>query len=113
MVCLEIPPATADQCSLAILVKSMLLLMRTAKIVYCFPNRKIERQNQTLEYYLRCFVNFEQDDWACWLPLAQFTYNRFVHSSTDVMSKWKKAAHPRPSSTRDGLKRYEIYLKIT
>lgn len=41
-----------------------------------------ERQNQTLEHYLRCYVNFEQDDWARWLPLAQFTYNDSKHSST-------------------------------
>ena len=38
---------------------------------------------RTLEYYLRCFVNFEQDDWARWLPLAQFTYNHSIHSSTN------------------------------
>jgi transposase InsO family protein len=43
-----------------------------------------ERQNQTLEHFLRCFVNFEQDDWARWLPLAQFTYNHSIHSSTGV-----------------------------
>ena len=43
-----------------------------------------ERQNQTLEYYLRCYVNFEQDDWTRWLPLAQYTYNHSTHSSTGV-----------------------------
>jgi hypothetical protein len=41
-----------------------------------------ERQNQTLEHYLRCFVNFEQDNWARWLPLAQFVYNHTRHSVT-------------------------------
>jgi hypothetical protein len=43
-----------------------------------------ERQNQTLEHYLRSYANFEQDDWARWLPLAQFTYNNTKHSSTGV-----------------------------
>jgi hypothetical protein len=69
----------------------MLLLRRTAKIVYCFPT---ERQNQTFEYYLRCFVNFEQDDWARWLPLAQFTYNHSVHSSTDADIEMEENSAP-------------------
>lgn len=43
-----------------------------------------ERMNQILEHYLRCYVNFEQDDWARWLPLAQFTYNNSKHSSTGM-----------------------------
>lgn len=40
-----------------------------------------ERQNQTLEYYLRSYVNWEQDDWARWLPLAQMVYNNSTHSA--------------------------------
>jgi hypothetical protein len=43
-----------------------------------------ERQNQTLEHYLRCYTNFEQDDWTRWLPLAQYTYNHSRHASTGV-----------------------------
>jgi transposase InsO family protein len=41
-----------------------------------------ERQNQTLECYLRCYVNYHQDDWAGLLPAAQFAYNNSVHSAT-------------------------------
>jgi len=41
-----------------------------------------ERLNQILEQYLRCFVNYRQDDWVKWLPLAQFAYNDSVHSAT-------------------------------
>jgi len=33
-----------------------------------------ERQNQTLEHYLRCYCNEEQDNWANLLPLAEFAY---------------------------------------
>jgi transposase InsO family protein len=40
-----------------------------------------ERQNQTLEHYLRCYVNFEQDDWTRWLPMAQFVYNHTKHAT--------------------------------
>lgn len=38
--------------------------------------------NQTLEQYLRCFVNYQQDNWAALLPLAEFTYNNTLHAST-------------------------------
>jgi hypothetical protein len=41
-----------------------------------------ERVNQTLEQYLRCFVNYQQDNWIHYLPLAEFSYNIATHSST-------------------------------
>lgn len=40
--------------------------------------------NQVLEYYLRAYVNFLQDDWARWLPMAQLAYNSAEHSATKV-----------------------------
>ncbi len=43
-----------------------------------------ERQNQTLEQYLRCFVNFMQDDWVDHLPLAEYSYNISHHSVVDT-----------------------------
>ena len=43
-----------------------------------------ERQNQTLEQYLRGFVNYQQDDWVFWLSLAEYAYNNSVHSSTGI-----------------------------
>ena len=41
-----------------------------------------ERVNQELEQYLRLFVGERQDDWYTLLPLAEFSYNNHVHSST-------------------------------
>ena len=41
-----------------------------------------ERQNQTLEQYLRIFCNMEQDNWAQLLPYAEFAYNDAQHSAT-------------------------------
>jgi hypothetical protein len=41
-----------------------------------------ERQNQTMEQYLRAFANYEQDNWVELLPLAEFAYNNSIHSST-------------------------------
>uniref|UniRef100_A0A803TJH7 Integrase catalytic domain-containing protein n=1 Tax=Anolis carolinensis TaxID=28377 RepID=A0A803TJH7_ANOCA len=33
-----------------------------------------ERTNATLEQYLRCYVNYQQDNWASLLPLSEFAY---------------------------------------
>lgn len=43
-----------------------------------------ERQNQTLESYLRVYCNFRQDDWASWLPAAEFAYNNSRNESTGI-----------------------------
>lgn len=41
-----------------------------------------ERQNQTLEQYLRIFCCLEQDDWSLWISIAEFAYNDSVHATT-------------------------------
>ena len=41
-----------------------------------------ERQNSTMEAYLRAFVNWEQDDWARLLPMAEFAYNNAKNANT-------------------------------
>jgi hypothetical protein len=43
-----------------------------------------ERTNQTLEQYLRCYVNERQDNWVALLPTAQFAYNSAPSESTKV-----------------------------
>jgi IS30 family transposase len=43
-----------------------------------------ERVNQTLEQYLRIFCNYQQDNWASLLPLAEFAYNNAPNESTGV-----------------------------
>jgi hypothetical protein len=40
-----------------------------------------ERQNQTLEQYLRSYVAYQQDDWVEWLPMAEFAYNNSHHEA--------------------------------
>lgn len=45
-------------------------------------NGLAERTNQWLEGFLRSFCNYEQDDWATWLPLAEFCHNNQVNSVT-------------------------------
>jgi transposase InsO family protein len=41
-----------------------------------------ERTNQWLEQYLRIFTNFQQTDWASWLPLAQYAHNSWPNATT-------------------------------
>src|SRR6201996_6693543 len=41
-----------------------------------------ERTNQWLETYLRFFVNYQQDDWAQYLPIAEFAHNNWKNSTT-------------------------------
>jgi hypothetical protein len=41
-----------------------------------------ERSNQWLEQYLRFWVNECQDDWAQYLPLAEFAHNNWPNEST-------------------------------
>ncbi len=43
-----------------------------------------ERTNQTLEQYLRCFVDHQQSDWVHYLPLAEFALNNAPNASTKV-----------------------------
>ena len=45
-------------------------------------NGQPERQNSTMEVYLQAFVNFEQNDWARLLPMAEFVYNNAKNTST-------------------------------
>ena len=54
-----------------------------------------ERQNSTMEAYLRAFVNFEQNDWARLLPMAGFaiTTPRMRALATRLLS-WTVATTP-------------------
>uniref|UniRef100_A0A670ZKL6 Gypsy retrotransposon integrase-like protein 1 n=1 Tax=Pseudonaja textilis TaxID=8673 RepID=A0A670ZKL6_PSETE len=45
-------------------------------------NGACERTNGVLEQYLRCYINYQQDNWVDLLPFAEVAYNNSVHSST-------------------------------
>ncbi|CAK9779336.1 unnamed protein product [Cutaneotrichosporon oleaginosum] len=40
--------------------------------------------NQWLDQYLRMYTCYQQDDWADFLPLAEFAYNSASHASTGI-----------------------------
>lgn len=43
-----------------------------------------ERMNAVMEQYLRCFVSYQQDDWADWLPMAEFAANNAISDTTQT-----------------------------
>jgi hypothetical protein len=47
-------------------------------------DRQTERVNQSLEQYLRVYCNYQQDNWAELLPLAEFTYNNAPNATTGI-----------------------------
>ena len=72
-------------------------------------NGQTERMNQTLEQYLHIYCNYQQDNWAKLLPLAEFSFNNSPSTTTGVSPFFaNKGYHPdltvnseiRLSSTR-------------
>jgi hypothetical protein len=54
-----------------------------------------EQVNQTLEQYLRCYCNFQQDNWSTLLPLAEFAYNNAPKETTGTSPFFaNKGYHP-------------------
>jgi transposase InsO family protein len=41
-----------------------------------------ERINAVMEQYLRVFVNYQQDNWTSWLPIAEFATNNHTSETT-------------------------------
>jgi len=46
-------------------------------------NGPTERTNAILEQYLRAYINYQQDDWCGYLPLAEFAYNNGYQETID------------------------------
>lgn len=53
-----------------------------------------ERLNQTLEQFLRVYVNKTQDNWSQLLPMAQFTYNNSTMVTGDTPFYINFGKHP-------------------
>src|SRR5260221_12511399 len=43
-----------------------------------------EQINQVLEQYLQAYMNYQQDNWAPLLPLAEFAYNNATSATTGI-----------------------------
>jgi hypothetical protein len=54
------------------------------------------RVNAVIEQYLRNFVNYQQNDWAQWLPLAEITANNHTLEPTNCAVLFRNyGIHPR------------------
>ena len=49
-------------------------------------DRQTEQINQTLECYLHCYINYQQDDWAKLVSSAEYAYNSSINSATEKTS---------------------------
>ena len=69
-----------------------------------------EQTNQWVETFLRFVTNYKQDDWARWLPMAQFAHNNWPSDTTrkspffllmgyNPHTDWKSATSPLPQVT--------------
>ena len=60
-----------------------------------------ERVNQSLEQYLRCFIeHMQKDDWVQFLPTAEFAYNNAAHEGTKHTPFFLEyGRHPRAGPT--------------
>src|SRR5260221_6973978 len=59
-----------------------------------------ECANQVLEQYLQVYTNYQQDDWATLLPMAEFTYNNAMNVTTGVSPFFANKGY-HPESTVD------------
>lgn len=72
-----------------------------------------ERTNQTLEQYLRIFVNYDQDDWEEWLPLAEFVYNNTPSDATGISPFFaNKGFHPKLTLSLKNVPSHNAHLKV-
>ena len=61
-----------------------------------------ERVNQTIEAFLRPFLNQEQDDWADLLPIAEHAYNNSATTATGMSPFYANYGwHPSTNNPRD------------
>ena len=75
---------------------------RLSTAFYPQTDGQTERQNSTMEAYLRVFVNFKQNNWAKLLPMAEFTYNNVKNASTGYTSfELNYGYHPWVSYEKD------------
>src|SRR5258708_38351986 len=62
-------------------------------------DRQTEHANQVLEQYLQGYTNYQQDDWATLLPMAEFAYNNATNTTTEVSPFFaNKGYHPEITS---------------
>src|SRR5258708_18040038 len=64
-------------------------------------DRQTEHANQVLEQYLWGYTNYQQDDWATLLLMAEFTYNNATNATTGVSPFFTNKAYHCHTLCRD------------
>jgi len=61
-------------------------------------DEQTEHTNQTLKQYLYVYFNYQQDNWSKLLPLAEFSYNSALSTTTSFSPFFaNKGYHPNIS----------------
>jgi transposase InsO family protein len=81
---------------------------------------QMERVNQTLETYLRTFINYHEYDWDSLLPLVEFAYNNSVTQAIELTPFYTNYGyHPKTiwtsseKSKNPTSKAYVYWIKAT
>jgi hypothetical protein len=56
--------------------------LKHSSAYYSKTNGQTKRINAIFEQYLKTYMNFRQNDWVDWLPLAEFASNNAVSETT-------------------------------
>jgi hypothetical protein len=78
------------------LTKQLKIEARLSTSFHPETDGQTERANAVMEQYLRAHVSYLQDDWADFLPMAEFTANNAVSETTQVSPFFANSGqHPR------------------
>jgi hypothetical protein len=58
------------------------IILRHSSAYYFETNGQTERINAIFKQYLKAYMNFRQNNWVDWLPLAEFALNNAVSEIT-------------------------------
>jgi len=64
-------------------------------VVHPQTDEQTKQVNQVLEQYLRCTINYHQDDWTSLMRLAKFAYNNMYTSTQETLFYINYGYHPK------------------
>ena len=68
------------------LVNQLEIHHKLSTAYYLQTNKQTKRINQTLKQYLRCYINYRQNDWVQLLLITQLTFNNATTKVISVLS---------------------------
>jgi hypothetical protein len=58
------------------------IILKHSSAYHLKTNGQTEKINAIFKQYLKAYMNFRQNDWVDWLPLAEFALNNAVSETT-------------------------------